>query len=208
MDFTKFVSMLENHGLFFAAADKLGDPFEGSISAANWQSRKDFLRAIKATDEFSEKHNKDKAEFYKRNRKSVLINSWHMNEYESAAMWKLYTQSNESIGVQSTFELLRRCLDGNIQIGEVEYIDFERDVIPESHALYPFMHKMKSFEHERELRALIWETGLQRVDEGVWARVDLQLLIQNIYVAPSSPTWFCELVSKLVKRYDLHFNVT
>jgi len=34
MDFTKFVSMLEESGLFFARLDRLGDPFEGSLPLA------------------------------------------------------------------------------------------------------------------------------------------------------------------------------
>ena len=31
MNFTKFVSMLEHQALWFSRADKLGDPFEGSM---------------------------------------------------------------------------------------------------------------------------------------------------------------------------------
>ena len=37
LDFTKFVDMLERRQLFFARADKLGDPFEGSTSPLNVQ---------------------------------------------------------------------------------------------------------------------------------------------------------------------------
>lgn len=39
MDFTKFASMLEKKELFFARADKLGDPFEGSYPKENVQQR-------------------------------------------------------------------------------------------------------------------------------------------------------------------------
>jgi len=39
MDFTKFVSMLEEAGLFFARLDRLGDPFEGSSTRAEVMSR-------------------------------------------------------------------------------------------------------------------------------------------------------------------------
>ena len=35
MDFTKFVSLLDKRALFFAGADTLGDPFEGSVSPIN-----------------------------------------------------------------------------------------------------------------------------------------------------------------------------
>jgi hypothetical protein len=35
LDFTKFVSMLENGGLFFPTVAKLHDPFEGSFAKGN-----------------------------------------------------------------------------------------------------------------------------------------------------------------------------
>lgn len=35
MDFVKFISLLETNTLFFARADKLGDPFEGSFPKKN-----------------------------------------------------------------------------------------------------------------------------------------------------------------------------
>ena len=35
MTFTKFASLLTKKALFFARADKFGDPFEGSLSALN-----------------------------------------------------------------------------------------------------------------------------------------------------------------------------
>ena len=34
-DFTKFVSLMDRQSLFFARADKLGDPFEGSRTKLN-----------------------------------------------------------------------------------------------------------------------------------------------------------------------------
>ena len=39
MDFTKFVSLLEKRSLFFARADKLGDPFEGATPINNIKAR-------------------------------------------------------------------------------------------------------------------------------------------------------------------------
>ena len=38
MDFPKFVSFLESSSLFFARADQLGDPFEGSYSQVNFNT--------------------------------------------------------------------------------------------------------------------------------------------------------------------------
>src|SRR5258705_185923 len=37
------------------------------------------------------------------------IISWHMNEFESAAMWQLYANFDEGIAIRSTYKRLRDC---------------------------------------------------------------------------------------------------
>jgi hypothetical protein len=46
MDFTKYVSMLDSGSLFFARADLLGDPFEGSSSRANIALRPELYKEV------------------------------------------------------------------------------------------------------------------------------------------------------------------
>ena len=40
--------------------------------------------------------------------------------------------------------------------------------------------------------------------DGISVPVDLQKLIQNIYVAPTSPKWFVELVKSITRKYGLN----
>lgn len=87
LDFTKFVSLLDTKSLFFIRADKLSDPFEGSFSKANIK-----LRPLVYGENFSIIHEKF-SKFHMEIRKFTFINSWHMNEYESDAMWRLYLHS-------------------------------------------------------------------------------------------------------------------
>jgi len=42
---------------------------------------------------------------------------------------------------------------------------------------------------------------------GVWKEIDLNKLIENIYVAPTSSTWFKELVTKVSEKYGINKNV-
>ena len=42
---------------------------------------------------------------------------------------------------------------------------------------------------------------------GQWYNVELQELIEKIYIAPSSPSWFKLLVEKIVIRYKLNIDV-
>src|SRR5215470_12532868 len=151
MDFTKFVAMLEAKALYFARADRLGDSFEGSYSRANMIGRPEVYK-----DKIPEEGLREIARIFSWMPKWTFISSWHLNERESAAMWKLYTRTDESIAIESTFAALRDCLPNNVFLGLVKDIDYETEWVPEGNFFYPFLHKRKSFEHEREVRA-IWQ---------------------------------------------------
>ncbi len=212
MDFTKFVSLLDKSALFFTKADKLGDPFEGSIP-------KLFGEPWPETD-----HDKERipSQIFKNVReyrifltKCTIINCWHLSEYESAAMWRLYLKSNEGIAIQSTFERLKNCFidEGyEIYIDKVDYVDYETGFIP-TLDVYSYFYKRKSFEHEKELRAVIQtfyynKNGSinykkSRFDDGAYVEVDLDILIDKIYIAPTSPKWIYKLIKSTIKKYSL-----
>lgn len=206
MDFTKLVSLIDSRRLFFTRADKFDDPFEGAWPRINVlarqhvpdgmsaEGREAFARAMASMGDVNRKWPKYNA-----------INCWHMNEHESAAMWKLYLKSDEGIAVQSTYSKFRSALtdDEKIFIGVVKYIDYETEWIDAGNLLSPFVHKRKSFEHEREVRAVVtkWPSGEKAMDfntetisAGLKVKVDVERLIEQIYVAPSSPSWFADLV--------------
>jgi hypothetical protein len=205
MDFTKLVSLVDSRRLFFPRADQLGDSFEGSSPRMNVHARRQIPDAV--PPEARESFAKAMAATVSDNRLNELwpkcsaVNCWHMNDYESAAMWKLYLKSNEGIAVQSTYENLRDSLiDGEqIFLGLVKYIDYETELIETGNVLSPFVYKRKSFEHEREVRALVMKFptkiesdlyGRGTIAQGLKIKVDLERLIERIYVAPSSPAWF------------------
>ena len=151
--------------------------------------------------------------------KSAVVNCWHMNEHESAAMWKLYLKSDEGIAVQSTYNKLRSSIsdDENVNLGVVKYIDYETEWIDgRVNLLTPFVHKRKSFEHEREVRAVVtkWpniegtiDSNHETIGNGLKIKVDIEHLIEQIYIAPSTPDWFSDMVRALILRYGYAFNV-
>lgn len=204
MDFTKFVYMLEKGGLFFPKVDSFNDPYEGSYSRGNLSMRK-----------FVFSRSKDKKKFQgqideiKNIRPHININCWHMNDFESAGMWKLYSKTNESICIQTTFERLEKALPNKIRFGKVKYINYDKDWIPESDVYYPFIYKRLSFEHERELRAIFdstendFDESFEKNENGYWINLNLQTLVQRIYVSPEAQDWFVELVEKVKNKYNL-----
>jgi methionine synthase II (cobalamin-independent) len=137
-----------------------------------------------------------------------------MSEHESAAMWKLYARTEEAICVRSSYAKLSAALPKDVFLGEVIYIDYEQHAIPLGNLLGPYIFKRKSFEHERELRALIADlaSGLTNPAEtapaaGVWRDVDLVALIDRIYVAPTAPEWFLETVQATLRQFGFAFPV-
>lgn len=222
MDFTKLTSMIEENGIFFSRSDKLGDPFEGAYSKANAEDQiraEMYAEDCKKLDITVEKiieANRAFVDLRKWRRQWMMVSCWHMSEHESAAMWKLYTKSNESICVQSTYTKLANVLPEKVYIGQVIYIDYSTDWIGEGNVFTPYMHKRKSFEHEREIRViddkspkvpLPMESGETPPEYGVYHEVNLRELIEKIYIAPSSPGWFRDLVDKVTDRYGFKVDV-
>lgn len=212
MDFTKYVSFLDSKSLFFSRSDLLSDPYEGATSHANVQLRPEVYKNSiphEAIDKFSK--------FAEWMRQWTFVNCWHMNEHESAAMWKLYAQTNEAVAIQSTYHRFCECLPDNVYVGAVKYIDYEKEWLPEGNCFWPFVHKRKSFEHESELRAIIQEppyngdtisVGLPNPESGRLVIVNPENLVMRVYISPSAPVWFTELIKRVTKQYGFGFEVT
>jgi hypothetical protein len=213
MDFTKYVELLESCCLFFVRSDHLDDPYEGATSHVNVRLRPQVSSELGIPSDKLEQM----AQLTKWVRQWTYLNCWHMNEYESAAMWKLYAKTNEAVAIQSTFRYLEQSLPSHVYLGIVHYIDYDTEWMPEGNTFWPFVHKRKSFEHEREVRAVIQdlpqneqkiEVGKENKQIGQKVQVELDEMIHRVYVSPTSPQWFADLVDAITKRYGHTFEVT
>jgi len=198
-DFAKLIWTLNHQCLYFTNVDKLKieDPFEGScqpselLKNAPKETTKNFVAQMKSCGP------------------PLTVNCWHINEGESAAMWKLYAGTDEGIAIQSTFsrmvEAFKKFPDA-VYIGKIQYNQKFRGI----DIFKPILTKRTCFKHEEELRAVIWETSkvTERVNDGsVLAKVDLKALIEKIYVAPSSSDEYREKVRGIVKKFGLEIPV-
>ena len=210
MDFTKFLSLLSTRARYFARADTLGDPFEGSLSRLNQEVRPYVLqRQGMNLDKIPNALENITAGLRQAPRFS-LVNCWHENPYESEAMWKIYAREKDGIAVKTTFKRLSESFicDDNIYIGRVSYVDYENTYIGEGDLFTPVLHKRKSFEHEREVRAIAGNFSPPGEPIGSYYEVDLETLIAEIIVAPQAPTWFSDLAISVVNKYQLQASIT
>jgi hypothetical protein len=197
LDFTKYISLLQSRRLYFARSDKFEDPFEGSWPQSDVRKR----HAESLASDTPGFRPEMMSYFIESLRQYVAINCWHMNEHESAAMWNLYLKSNEGIAVQSTYDRLRNSIidPQPVHLGVVGYIDYGVDQIGTNNVASAFMHKRMSFAHECEVRAMIVRDPItkdqpraQPFPQGIEIKVDLEHLIERVYIAPTAPGWFTD----------------
>lgn len=205
MDFTKYISLLESSALYFCRLDQLGDRFEGSVTVATKKALEPAAGII--SDEMRKMRQSALTSFRHVTRKGTYVNCWHMAEHESAAMWRLYSRTEEAISVQTSYSKLVDAFSEEILIGLVNYIDYDSEIIPLNNMLWPVMHKRLSFQHEREVRAVSPFDMAADAPLGKSVSVDLATLIENVYVSPESPDWFYRLVCNLTKTMGGNFAV-
>ncbi len=213
-DLAKFLWFIDQQQLFFARLSLMRqiDRLEVIWTPHDYRSR------------FPEKdHNKDATKKISDDfARITFVNCWHLNEYQSVAMWRLYS---EQIAVQTTFgHLIDSFPEDQIHAGLVRYIDYTKELIhqvdrPAGYALA--LTKDRSYQHENELRIILpdhpkkseitsitgsfdeWLDNYPFADKGVAVKVDITKLVETVYVSPTSPDWHCALIGRLLKKYGL-----
>lgn len=201
LDLSKFLDLLLSQKLFMSRSDKFEDQYEGTFSEPTYEEIKKLST-----------NNPDFLNYYKTHREKVAISSWHINEYESFAMWQIFTQNSEGLAIQSTVKRLQDALvpEKNHKqfIGEVNYIDYKKEYIPFDDLFFPFLFKRKSFQYEREVRIItdVSENTI-KLNDGLKINVDIIQLIEKIYIHPKSENWYKNLVIQLVKQLGFDFEI-
>lgn len=208
MSFSKFVSLLETSAIFFSKPSGFLDPYEGSFSHSDLER---FLGEYIYWNEKDRKAFIDGVDQVYARAKIALdyvgISCWHMNNEESAAMWDLYCRRDEGIAIKTSVNNLIKSYSFNeydICYGVVNYIDYEKDMAG-TNSYDTLFYKRKSFSHEQEFRMLVFddEEELFFGPAGVNVTFNLNTLINEIYVSPTSPPWFKDTVQAIVNRYGL-----
>jgi hypothetical protein len=223
MDFSKYVDLLVTSELHFTRADKLEDPYDCSGMQFLGDTYKQLSLANPQGREWTHKVNTFGRLF-------VYLNCWHMNDVDSAALWKLYSENKyETIAIQTTFgkfesEIKNKWPRDGIRISKVKY---DPENAGESVDGFPggklftalgwenIIYKRKSFTHEQELRAFIFQ-GFDKFKENYTLKNEAHLgkllrerpeyirikitpsaLIEKVYVSPHATDLFVGLVKNV-----------
>lgn len=224
MDFTKLVSLLSTQSIFFCRSDNFRDTFEGKLFNQTDQDAFALLNRVMKMEEMSEyreyaeqieieQFKKELSIGLDEQRKKIFINCWHLNEYESAAMWDLYSNGKEGIAIQTTFDRVKKSLNAcedEVFIGKVKYLDNTTENNLKNHYIEPFFTKRVSFSHEQEVRFVSISSQYDVSDEhkiGKNIQVNLKDLIENVYVYPGAAPWFVAVVNVVLEKFNINIQV-
>ena len=218
--FRKFLKLLRDKSLYFCRADilKNEDPYEATLDPCAYASLdliQNLLKLIGFPPEITEINIWDAAVI-----KNFYINCWHINDHESYLMWKVY--AHKGVAIKTTVGKLKECLkdDLKIKIKEVTYeelnniekVDFNEleNIKKQSDKKIDliegiFGRKIKQFREENELR-LIYHSENDKKN-GVKVDIDLEKLINEVYINPTLKKCYVELVQMALKRSNLNKDV-
>lgn len=204
MNLAELISILQKDTLWFCRIASFDDPFEGQIPEGT----------TKIADQ-SDPAATRRAIYLLR--KLVYANCWHISEGQSDAMWKLYTDDQHGLAIESTVGELKNALDSSreISINSVDYIEWsEAKVMPTDPVRLGFL-KREAFSHEKELRC-VFQKELEDSDvihpdayelespEGEYISIDCEILINRVHISPFSPGWLSSVIEDALLTYNMY----
>jgi hypothetical protein len=218
MSFAKFIDLLKTQSLYFTCIKKLKDqdkneglldptsfPFRGLpqektileqlrtvIGEPTWQAAgnpTDLTFLFKALAE--SEHDR------------YFANCWHMANHESILMWNRYAPGFESVAIQSTVGKLLSSVqeDCVMRYGAVNY-DPKTMGIQYGNSSECF-YKHPLYIGENECRFLAYSAEPTSIGIGMHLHVNLNPMIERVYVAPDCEPWFLSLVETLANQAGL-----
>lgn len=209
IDVSKLIDIISRKSLFLCRLDLLDDTHEGSFTKIHFETRQTEYEkyGISHVIPTLEKSNKNFP-------KSMFVNCWYFDNYESEAMWKLYCPDNKGVAIQTSYKKLVDSVsfDDYLYIGSIQYLDYETEWFPTGNIFYPVMHKRKAFQHEKEIRLVktdykYWVDNSLEPPSGVYIPWEIEKYSENIYVNPYAPIWYYEVIKDLLKTYNCKINI-
>lgn len=235
LDIWKFIDLLSTSKLHFTRADIIqkNEPFDGKYPDKLYEILKNaFLELNKGDDKLASMDTFFHQQFDKILSKLFFINCWNTSPHESTALWKIYTQNNQGIAIQTTYKKLMDSIrKKSIYPGLVNYIDHRtlkfdngNSLNYQGNAFYHSFLKHISYNYEKEFRLVYYElnkryikSGTKKIKSGVkigyaydtreWIKIpinNLSNLVENIYASPFMESWQIEILDILLNKFKIN----
>lgn len=214
MGLEKFLDLLTNQRLFFTNANNFTDGYEVSLPKNIVRARRKRLKEGGLT---GRELDEEVARFEYLNqpmRDLTLVNCWSLGRHESYALWKIYLGGSKAgVAIRTNFTRLKKAITvaednfpDDFYAGTVQYKDF----LPENelNRFRLVTTKREFYSYEQELRLFILhyprsEGGVKTpydLRAGRQVPVDLDLLVDEIYLSPFVAPWFGEALDKIIRN--------
>lgn len=162
MDISKLLAILVNKELIFPRFDQFEDKLEGYPDHYINHFKSSYMESP-----FLGSYGIHKGYIETGLRKNLIeiinyssyISCWHINEFESAAMWRLYCTSSDSIVIKTTVGKLKEAIASHTEMlsfGKIIYDSKYEKIkkIDKVDLSDPLFTKRESFDHEKEFRII------------------------------------------------------
>lgn len=175
---SKLMSLLISKSIYLTSLSQLraNDPLEGHVTNANillcQKLETDYDFAKKFMKEVIPDNVGDKQEHlrliieqhknpFKMAQHEGYINCWHINKYESAALWSIYSRHEDGVAIKSTVGRAKDALAGDELLigGYVTYHDYDRSLTLGDNVFRAAFNKRSAFEYEKEFRIFGWRSN-------------------------------------------------
>lgn len=188
MKVSRFTEFLQSRTIHFASAFQFEDRFEGAVAVQPYNFPID--------PRYSEPEKFETA--FEELKRLTKINCWHIEDYESDAMWQLYADSGKGVAITSTPKRISESLKPfrlrsnygveELRAGNVQYVDLTNVRLSPT-MLERFFYKHLAFAWEQEFRLAISlriaeEFGVDVPKEGIHVEVDPFQLIETVQIGP------------------------
>lgn len=203
--YSRLVQAIEEEAIYFSHISDMPDKWEGLLTKL---TREIFFKSEISNYNGDIKTAHGSVHNYEEFRNNFYINCWHMSDHESYLMWKAY--GNRECAIQTKYERLVASFGSSpamIRGCVVNYIDYERDDFAIGNVFIPISFKDIPYIDEREYRLLFWKLDKDNMKlnpgkKGIKVQVDIDMLIDNIYLNPAHIPNIDKL-EKLIKEKDL-----
>lgn len=199
LDLAKFLSLITTSSLYFNRLDKFDDPWEGRFLLTK-DSPFAKVNGIAAARSVNKGFDGLRKQFY--------VSSWHMNEGESASMWKLYGRDEYGLAIKSSIKKIQDAVHhiaAPIYIGQVRYSEIE-----DTSAYFQYVYyKRNTFDCEKEVRLMIWnqKNSPDFIESenpfGLSPKINLADLIDAIYINPTSEAWLKPVIEDVCSKFGI-----
>jgi len=199
--------MIAERRVHFASASQFEDPFEGAVAVLP----PDFP----VDHRYSDMDSVEKA--FAELKRLTKLSCWHIEDHESTAMWKLYSDLGKGVAITSTPARLASALTPyrlkpeygieDLWGGNVAYVDLLK-VRLRAGMLDRFFIKHNAYSWEKEFRLAISvrmaeEYGVPVPSDGILVGAEVSDLIEEIHIGPAIEPSERQRITQVCKDHGL-----